>query len=351
MNLDFTHGAKLGEVFLNLSKQSGVSIILHTSVSAQETSTCADLRGMSFQRALDTLLLQNDLFYKVMDPISIMVFKKTPQNLQEFETRLIKTFYLANADVDGVRQNFNALMPQLRVFIDKRLNAVTISATPGELAKAQQIVNNLDRGRGEVRLQMEIIEVAQKASVAAGLLQMVETPPSQDAKAVATVEALARVMQDGDSKLLASPDVRVLSGETAEVRIGRKLALNQADGGAKTTRNVATAKADDPRHAPSRDDLGERIKVRPRLHPDHEITLEMEYEVTDPLKPSEPGHPSLSERIIKTSVRIKDGETLVFGGLLEDEKRDRGAGGASGGKEKKDRLLVVKAVVVRWGEQ
>ena len=33
MNLDFTGGAKLGEVFLNLSKQSGVSIILHASAS------------------------------------------------------------------------------------------------------------------------------------------------------------------------------------------------------------------------------------------------------------------------------------------------------------------------------
>jgi len=331
MNLDFTRGAKLGEVFLNLGKQSGVSIILHTSVSGQEVSTFADLRGMGFQRALDTLMLQNDLFYKVMDPGSIMVFKRTPQNLQDFETKLIKTFFLANADVDSVRQHFNALMPQLRVFIDKRLSAVTLSGTPSELAKAQQIVTNLDRGRGEVRLQMEILDVAQKASLAAGLTQGIATPPGQDANA--PDGALARVMKDGDTRLLASPDVRVISGETAEVRIGRTLGLNQADGGAKTPRNDA------PGQAVQSVDLGVRVKVRPKLHANHEITLDIEYEIHDPLKPGEPG---LGERVIKTSVRVKDGETLVLGGLLEDDK---------GGKDKKDRLLVVKPTVVRWGEQ
>jgi general secretion pathway protein D len=341
LNLDFTRGAKLGEVFQTLGKQAGVSIVLHAAVAAQETTTSADLRGMNFQRALDTLMLQNDLFYKVMDASSIMVFKKTPQNLQDFETKLIKTFYLANAEVDVIRQTVNALMPQLRVFIDKRLNAVTVSGNPGDLAKAQQIVGNLDRGRGEVRLQMEIIEVSQKASVAAGLLPMVGAPPSQDANAITPDRALAKVMQDGDSKLLASPDVRVIAGEAAEVKIGRKLALAQAGSSVKTT---SAGKAEDTWQASQRDDLGVKVKVRPRLHPNHELTLEVEYAITDPLKPGEPGRPGLSERIIKTSVQMKDGETMVFGGLLEDE-------GTTGGKEKKDRLLVIKAVVVRWGEQ
>ena len=75
-------------------------------------------------------MLQSDLFYKVMDPNTIMVFKKTPQNLQEYENKLIQTFYLSNAEVDNVRQIFNALMPQMRVFIDKRLNAITVLAKP-----------------------------------------------------------------------------------------------------------------------------------------------------------------------------------------------------------------------------
>ena len=347
MNLDFTGGAKLGEVFLNLSKQSGVSIILHASASGHETATSADLRGMNFQRALDTLMLQNDLFYKVLDPTAIMVFKKTPQNLQEFETKFIKTFNLVHADVENVRMTLSSVMPQVRLFHDRRLNAITLLATPGDLAKAQQVVNNMDRSRGEVRLQMELVDVSQKASVAAGLLGRVETP----ANTVDPDRALARVMQDADSKLLASPEVRVVSGEYAEVRIGRKPGLTQTGGEARTTLDVATGKTESTWQMPPRDDLGVRIRVKPRLHPNHEITLEVEYEITDPLKAGEPGRPRISERVIKTSVRIKDGQTSVFGGLLKDEKCESAPERARGGKEQRDRLLAVKAVVVRWDEQ
>lgn len=345
MNLDFTRGAKLGEVFQGLSKQSGVSIILHASVSAQDLSTTADLRGMGFQRAVDTLMLQNDLFYKVMDPASLMVFKKTPQNLQEFETKAIRTFNLANAGVDTTRQTLNALMPQLRVFTDKRLNAVTALGSAGELAKAQQIVTSLDRRQGEVRLVMELIEVSHKAAVSAGLLRTVETPASPGANAVPAEQALARVMQDGNSRVLASPDLRVLSGEFGEVRTGWKPALHPEAGLAKAPKTASSGK---PEPGPSAlaDILGARIKVKPRLHPDHEVTLDVECEITDPSKGGEPA--GVSTRSLKTSVRIKDGETVVFGGLLEEENHGSLAAGARGGK---DRLLVVKAVVVRAGEQ
>jgi general secretion pathway protein D len=286
-----------------------------------------------------------------MDPNSIMVFKKTPQNLQEYENKSIKTFYLSNAEVEVVRSTFNSLMPQLRLFIDKRLNAVTIQSNASDLANAQQVVNNLDRARGEVRLQMELVEVGQKASVAAGLLPMIGTTSNPDAKAVAPERALAKVIKDGDGKRLASSTMRVVSGETAEVRIGRKPGLTPAVTGAKTTKNASTGKPEGTGPASQSDDLGVRIKVKPRLHPDHEITLELEYASTDPLNADEPGRASLSERVIKTTVRLKDGETEVFGGLLLDGERDSGPGGTSGGKEKKDRVLVVKAVAVRWGEQ
>ncbi len=329
MNLDFTRGVKLAEVLQDLGRQSGVSIILHASVAARDTSTSADLRGMNFQMALDTLMLQNDLFYKVMDPTTIMVFKKTPQNIQEFETRVLKTFYLVNADVESTRQHINAIMPQVRVFLDKRISALTILATSSELARAQQLVTGLDRSRGEVRLQMEVVEVGHKASVAAGLLPAIETPSTP----VAPDRALARVMREPDSKVLASPEVRVVAGEAAEVRFGQKAAT--------------AAKTEDTPQAGIVDGLGVRIKVRPRLHPNHEITLDVDFELTDPPKAGEPGP---KERVIKTTVHLKDGETVVFGGLPEEETHD-GAKAATPGKDRKERLLVLKPMVVRWGDQ
>jgi len=81
------------------------SDVTDQAASAQDLTISADLRGLTFQRILDTLMLQSDLFYRVMDTNTIMVFKKTVQNLQDFENKLIRTFYLSNADVDGVRRS------------------------------------------------------------------------------------------------------------------------------------------------------------------------------------------------------------------------------------------------------
>jgi general secretion pathway protein D len=185
MDLNFTRKTSLREIFQQLSKNSGVNIVLHSSASAQDIQVSVDLRGLSFQRVLDTLMLQSDLFYKVMDSNSIMVFKKTPQNLQEYENKLIRTFYMSNAEVENVRQIFNALMPQLRVFIDKRLNAITVMAKPTDLAIAQRIVNQLDKAKAEVMIYLELLEVSETTSETFGLLPVITPTPSAPPPAAA----------------------------------------------------------------------------------------------------------------------------------------------------------------------
>ena len=124
ISLTFSKKTSLKEIFSILSKASGINIIPHSSF--QDMQVQIDMQGLSFQQALDTLMLQNDLFYKKLDDKTIMIFKSNPQNRELYENHLIKTFYLSNAEVDGVRQILTTIIPQLKIFTDKRLNAVTI---------------------------------------------------------------------------------------------------------------------------------------------------------------------------------------------------------------------------------
>lgn len=78
MDLNFSRRTSLREIFASLTRATGVNILLHTSF--QDSQISADLRGLTFQRILDTLMLQNDLFYKMLDGNTIMVFKNTPPN-------------------------------------------------------------------------------------------------------------------------------------------------------------------------------------------------------------------------------------------------------------------------------
>ena len=89
-------------------------------------------------------MLQNDLFFKVIDKNTIMVFKATPQNREQYENQIIKTYYLSHADPNELRSTLTTINPQLRVFTDKRINALIVKAKPLELAIVDQVIRTLD---------------------------------------------------------------------------------------------------------------------------------------------------------------------------------------------------------------
>ena len=403
LDLNFTRKTSLREIFQQLSKNSGVNIILHSSASAQDTTVSVDLRGLTFQHILDTLMLQSDLFYKTMDPNTIMVFKKTPQNLQEYENKLIKTFYLSNAEVESVRQTFNSLMPQLRVFTDKRLNALTIMAKPSDLVIAKRIVNQLDKAKAEVMIYLELLEVTQTSAETVGLLPVVQPSDTTGTYRMgATLNgggsglntntgalrisksnvqfmfpslALDMLKTNGDSKLLASPNVRVVSGEQGEVNIGDKISTTQSSLGTGISSSATSSAASAVTSALGGtalsqtqygyEEVGVKIKVKPRVHYNGDITLELDSEIKTEIPGSVAGRPNLSQRIIKTQARLRDGETAVFGGLLKEEEQKSlqgiwgitdipvlGSllGNHNNSDTKKDVILTIRAVIVRQAD-
>jgi type II secretory pathway component GspD/PulD (secretin) len=403
MDLNFTRKTSLREILQQLSRNSGVNILMHASATAQDVAISADMRGLTFQKVLDALMLQSDMFYKVMDSNTIMVFKKTPQNLNEYENKLIQTFYLSNAEVENVRQIFSALMPQVRAYSDKRLNALTVLAKAGDLAVARRIVTQLDKAKAEVMIYLELLEVSETTAANLGLLPVSTNPlASQGTYSIgatstagaaslgqlsATRQVQGRLVQfllpslrldlaktSGQTKLLANPNVRVVSGETGEVNIGDKVSTTQSSIGTPPT-GASTGSATTPagiaalsgtlatQTSYSYEDVGVKIKVKPRVHFNGDVTIDLESDIRTLRAGSiDPGRPEISQRVIKTTARLRDGETAIFGGLLKEDERKslQGLWGLSdipvvqnllGHKTdndaKTDVILSIKAVVVR----
>jgi len=402
MDLNFSRKTNLKDIFAAISKNSGVSILLHNSAS-QDQFISADLRGLTFQRILDTLMLQSDLFYKVIDQNAIMVFKNSPQNRQEYENQLIKTFYLHDADVESVRSVFATLMPQVRVVPDKRLNAITIKARPMDLTIAKRIVNQLDKAKAEVMVYLELLEVTETSMEQVGLLPVASDPGASKGvyrvgaklsdTALGSINqrkgalrisksdltfmfpslALDALKSSGDAKLVASPNIRVVSGEEGNVNIGEKVSTTQASFGAMGSSGSSTGASGASGALSSMgigglstsysyEDVGVKIKVKPRVHFNGDITVELDSDVTTLAASSDAGRPNIGKRNIKTTARLKDGETAVFGGLLkEDEQKSLQGiwglsdipvlkhllGNSSKSQTKTDVVLTIRAVLVR----
>lgn len=362
VDLNFTRKTSLKEIFQHLSKASGVNIILHNTASREDPSISADLRGLTFQRILDTLMLQNDLFYKVLDPNTIMVFKKSPQTVNDYESKLVQTFYLSNAEPDAVRTVLQQVLVSAKAFVDKRLNAITVQAKPNELAVAQRIVNQLDKAQAEVVVYLELVEVTDTAKEQLGLmptLDLTGSNPSSlyrigaitngagtgglnsnsggikisksDLNFLFAPMILDMLKSNGEGKLLASPNVRVISGGEGNVEIGDKISTTQSSlgglggtsTGSSTTSSALSSLAGGTLASQTSyqyESVGVKIKVKPRVHFNGDITIDLDAVITTLKAGSTPGRPDMGQRNIKTTARLRDGETAVFGGLLKEDE-------------------------------
>lgn len=408
MNVNFSKKQSLKDLLANLGQAFGISILFHSSY--QDVQIQADLRGLTFQRMLDTLMLQSDLFYRVQGANTIMVFKSSPTNRQQYESQLTKTFFLSNGEINDVKNVLQTLMQDARIFTDKRTNALIVKAKPTDMAIATRIVQTLDKAKPEVMVYLELLEVTENSMEQVGLVPVVSPQDAlgggsgmyrtgiitnlrdnaglnindggvritrSDLRFLLPSLAIDALKSSGDAKLVASPNVRCLSGEQGEVVIGQKVSTTQSalggmSGGASqipgggNLGNLAGMGGYPMGQTQfGYEDIGVKIKVEPRVHSDRTVTLKIDASVTSQISGSTPGRPDIGQRNVKTFARLQDGETAVFAGLLkEDEQKSlQGIWGLSdipvigkllGNSYKKrsktDVILTVRSVLVRAPE-
>ena len=76
----------------------------------------------------------------------------------------MQTFYLTNAwqqnDLNDVQTALRNVMPNAKVYGVQSQNAIVMRATPDELLLAQQLIDDLDKARGEVVVDIAVLEVS-----------------------------------------------------------------------------------------------------------------------------------------------------------------------------------------------
>lgn len=126
--------------------------------------------------------------------------------------------------------------------------------------------------------------------------------------ATATLDAL---FTNGDAKLLADPNIAAINGFPASVFIGDTVNYIQSITSSTTGQNVTTASVN----------VGVTLRVTGKVNPDGYITLNIHPEVSSISSYlSTPGGgelPNIATRFADTTVRVKDGETIAIGGLIQ----------------------------------
>ncbi len=342
IELKFTE-ASLRSIFQALGKHAGMNIIFDELF--KDTPLTIDIVGKKFEEAVGYLCLASKNFYRAIDEKTLIVVPDQPVKRIQYEQNAIKVFYLSNINAQDI---FAALQQMLRsqirapnIFVDKTLNTVTIRDTPANIMLAAKLIRKWDKPRGEVVVDLEIMEVSRQRlreigvdldNAAVGLryagpgavedtgwfnLGQLKLGAGSSYE-ISLPSALIRFLQaDSDTRVLAQPRLRGVGDEEMKTLVGQKVPIPQTT----FTPIAAGGVSQQPITSFTYQDVGLEITVKPKIHLEKEITLEIEVKITNIAGSGFADIPIISNREIKNVIRLKDGETNLLAGLLRDEER------------------------------
>ncbi len=264
----------------------------------------------------------------------------TVQRQLPTETKVIQLKFAKAEDVKA--QIDPALTPEIgQARLDKRSNALVLTEVPARMAQLEQLIQAFDARNRQVYIESAILSVTLRDEFDAGIEWTVASeskrfpdltitnslPIASDASnaikmvvgtlgendVTATIKALQTF---GDTKVLSSPHIAAMNGEEARILVGRREAyvtstVTQAQSTAATAESIQFI------------DVGVKLFVTPTITDSEFVTLKIRPEVSAVASTltTSTGNtiPIVETTEAETRVMVKDGTTIIIGGLMKDE--------------------------------
>jgi general secretion pathway protein D len=340
-----------------VGKLAGINVLFDPDYTSRRLSV--KLRNVTLQEALDVIALESRTFWRPVTPNTIFVAQDTQTKRRELEQNVIKTFYLGNVSTPTDLQDIvNAIRTVLEVQRIQQIpsqNAIVIKGTPDQLALAQKMVDDIDKSKPEVIVDVVVAQVRkdklrdmgiippQNAAVALQGTNVTTTPPAttggtttttptqglnfnllqhlNSTNYAVTIDPITAklLFSDSNSKILQSPRIRATNGEKATLKIADKIPI--ATGSFGTPLGVGTAVgAVGVNTQFTYTDVGVIMELTPTVHPDGQITIKTSLEISNLNGSQTIGgitQPIISQRKVDHTIRLSDGEVNMLGGILE----------------------------------
>jgi general secretion pathway protein D len=355
--LEMTEDTKV--IYETIGKLAGVNILFDPDYTSRRLTV--RLHKVSLQEALDIVALESRTFWRPVTPNTIFIAQDTQAKRRELEQNVVKTFYLGNVsgptDLQDIVNAIRTVLEVQRIQQIPSQSAIVIKGTPDQLALAQKMIDDIDKSKPEVIVDVIVAQVRrdklrdlgltppQNASVT---LQAPGAPTSSGGTTTTTpslnfndlqhlnstsyavtidsMKATA-LFSDNDAKILQSPRIRATDNEKARVSIADKIPI--ATGSFGTPLGVGTAVgAVGVNTQFTYTDVGVILEITPRVHPDGQVTLKTTMEISNLNGSQTIGgitQPIISQRKSESSIRLADGEVSLLGGIMEiQETRSTG---------------------------
>ncbi len=344
--------ASLKDILNFIGTQSGINITYDQTFADKPYSVQLDA---PVEEALQQIMTANQLFYKVMNPKTIMVIPDTAAKHTQYDDLVVRVFFVSHADVTELTQILNTVMRiptmpvQPTMLPNKTANTITVRATAAVVEVIERIIRANDKPRAEVVIDVQILEVNKKrtkelglnlSSYSLGLTFSPEVGPGSStsvppfnlntiSQGVSTADFYLTVPtatikfleNDAHTKLVAKPQLRGAEGTKLTLNLGDEIPVLQTVFGAAAPGGFASVPQSSFNYRP----IGIILEMTPRVTYEGDIVLDAFSLESSALGPSisvgGQDAPSFSSRKVTTKLRLREGESTMLAGLLRDEQR------------------------------
>jgi general secretion pathway protein D len=350
-------------VYETIGRLAGVNVLFDPDYTSRRIRV--DLNGVTLQEALEITALESKTFWRPVTPNTIFVAADTAAKRKELEQSVIRTFYLSNLSQPNELQD---MVNILRTLLDtQRLQqfpsqqAIVVRGTPDQIAMAGKLIEDLDKSRPEVVVEVAIMQVTRDKLRNLGInpptsvsIVVQESPGTTTTTTVngnagnggtvttstantgqINLNSLAHLnatnfevtipqatanflMSDSSSKLIQQPEIRASDGQKASLKIGERVPVATGSfqpgiGGVGINPLVNTQF--------NYIDVGVNIDITPHVHGTDEVTLKLAMDISAVDSYQNIGgiqQPVIGQRKIENEIRMKEGEVNILGGILED---------------------------------
>lgn len=339
----------LNEVLKLFSQQSGLNFIAAQEV--EQRNLTMYLSGVTVEEALNAIMRANNLTYDAIGD-KVFIVKESKRPKVDTVTRVFNIDYAQlvryeegqeQEQTTGIKAVIEKLLTEYgKIMIDPRTNSLIVTDIADQMPLIEEMILTLDTKTQQVLIDTQIIETnpstARRLGYVWGETMFSYVGPSTSTKvpffrnryleasasktasfgtlSMSQFSIVQHMIEDlQDIKYLARPKVLTVNNKQAEISISADQAVGISSSSVSTT-GQTTQEAE-------RMEIGVSLKVTPQINKDNYITMIIEPTVSRAIQ-----SPFFSQfidrhsRSTKTNVMIRDGETIVISGLIqEDDKK------------------------------
>ncbi len=356
LNLVTVHAedAHLPSILAILAKESGYNIVTDPNVNRQEKISI-HLDDVPIEQAINLVVRAVGLSYEVVGNSFLIADPKKLKEEVGVSSFVIELKYASAEEVKAMLQDISD-----QIQVDISGNKLLVNASPKKIAEIQDVVKQIDIPAIQIMLETRLIEVAADAEEQLGIdwsrLSRFTTILAENALDEATggsiipddqtlgqkpttmpFDPLKTDLDDGSqivpryfsrqmtafditldmlmkanqAEVLADSRLTTLNGREASIKLVDIVPYILSSGGVGGQVQV------------QREEVGIKLDINPTVNTDGFITVKVEPEVSTIFEFIGPDNniPRVKSRQSSTTIRVKDGESIIIGGLLSNDRK------------------------------